>query len=141
MIFFRNKVAPCASFADGFKPLFGNELLESPLQGAFREIEFGEFQQFLHGRAGWPRGDEAAKFLEFLGWNLKWHDCEAEMARFAQIMSFLMLLWHESTNHASKMLKNPLIVPFQIFPEPPIFFRYAMGLMPTACLNCRENAD
>jgi|688.fasta_scaffold392155_2 hypothetical protein len=74
MIGFRDKITPGAPLAFGREAVFRDELVEPPLQGALGESECGYCEQFFDGRAGWSRRDDAVQMIQFLGWNLKWHD-------------------------------------------------------------------
>lgn len=74
MILFPGKVAPGASLAFGSESVSGDKLVEPPLQGAFGESKFGNCEELFEGRAQRPRSDDALQMIQFLGWNLKWHD-------------------------------------------------------------------
>ena len=48
MILFRGKITPRAPLAFGLESIFGDELVQPPLQGAFGKSEFGTCEQLFH---------------------------------------------------------------------------------------------
>jgi hypothetical protein len=113
MIWFGDEVTPGASLAFGSESIFGDELVEPPLQGALGESKGGNCQQLFNGRAGRARRDDAEQMIEFVGWNLKWHDLRLKWHDCFRIMPKPPLLWHDYPNHASKISNFPKIMPLK----------------------------
>ncbi len=113
-----DKITPGAPLASGFQSFFGNQLVEPPLQGPFGESEFAVRQQVFDRRAVHPRRDDAEQVVEFLNWNLKWHDFRTRWHDCMKIAPDPAFLWHDSINRATKIKKDRESCHFRSFWKP-----------------------